>query len=61
MSAHAVIILVNQLEPHKSYKRGNWLVIMAIVSVLLEIVHWFTQRENDWGFANFKLWKVRGV
>ena len=29
------------------------------LNFFLEIFHWFTAKENDWGYANFLTWKVK--
>ena len=34
------------------------LLIIIINIIYVEISHWFSAKENDWGYASFLPWKV---
>ena len=62
--AYARISLINQSDPDNTHSRGTLhtdthvCFIIMCVCVSIEISHWFSAKENDWGYVSFFPWKV---
>ena len=63
--AYARISLINQSDPDNTHSRGTLhtgthvcFINNVCVCVSIEISHWFSAKENDWGYVSFFPWKV---